>query len=55
VFANRVLRRIFELKRDEVMGGWTKLQNEELCELYNSSIIIVMIKPWRIRWAGPVA
>jgi hypothetical protein len=36
VFENRVLRRIFRLKRDEVMGGWRKLLNKELCDLYSS-------------------
>jgi hypothetical protein len=35
VFENRVLRRIFGPKRDEVMGGWRKLHNKELCDLYN--------------------
>jgi hypothetical protein len=34
VFKNRALRRIFRLMRDEVMGGWIKLHNEELCDLY---------------------
>jgi hypothetical protein len=37
VFENRVLRRIFGLKRDEVMGEWRKLRNEELCDLYFQS------------------
>jgi hypothetical protein len=36
VFGNRVLRRIFGPKRDEVMGEWRKLQNEELRDLYSS-------------------
>jgi hypothetical protein len=36
VFENRVLRRIFQLKRDEVMGGWSKLHNEELHDLYSA-------------------
>jgi hypothetical protein len=44
VFANRVLRRIFGPKRDEVMGGWTKLHNEELHDLYSSPSIIRIIK-----------
>jgi hypothetical protein len=35
VFENRVLKRIFLPKRDEVMGGWRKLQDEELCDLYS--------------------
>jgi hypothetical protein len=43
VFENRVLRRIFGLKRDEVIGGWRKLYNEELHNLYSSPSIIRMI------------
>jgi hypothetical protein len=42
VFENRVLRRIFGLKRDEVMGEWKKLHNEELHDLYSSPRIIRM-------------
>jgi hypothetical protein len=49
VFENRVLRRIFGLKRDEVTGGWRKLHNEELHNLYPSPSIIRMIKPRRRR------
>jgi hypothetical protein len=45
VFENRVLRRIFGPKRDEVIGGWRKLHNEELHNLYCSPSIIRMIKP----------
>jgi hypothetical protein len=45
VFENRVLRRIFEPKRDQVTGGWRKLHNEELHNLYSSPSIIRMIKP----------
>jgi GH43 family beta-xylosidase len=55
VFENRVLRRIFGPKRDEVTGGWRKLQNEELRNLYSSPGIIRMIKSRRMRWAGHVA
>jgi hypothetical protein len=55
VFENRVLRRIFGPKRDEVTGGWRKLHNEELHTLYSSSNIIRMIKSKRIKWAGHVA
>jgi hypothetical protein len=44
VFENRVLRRIFGLKRDEVTGGWRKLHNEELHNLYSSLSIIRVIK-----------
>jgi hypothetical protein len=46
VFENRVLRRIFGPKRDEVTGEWRKLHNEELRDLYSSPSIIRMIK-WR--------
>ena len=52
VFENRVLRRIFGLKRDEVTGEWRKLQNEELNDLYCSPNIVRVIKSRRIRWAG---
>jgi hypothetical protein len=55
VFENRVLRRIFGPKRDEVTGGWIKLCNEELHGLYTSPNIIRMIKPRRMRWVGHVA
>jgi hypothetical protein len=55
VFKNRVLRRIFRLKRDEVMGGWRKLQSEELHNLYSLPNIIEMIKSRRIRLACYVA
>jgi hypothetical protein len=55
VFENRVLRRIFGLKRDEVMGEWRKLHNKELCDLYSSPSIIRIIKLRRMRWPGHVA
>jgi hypothetical protein len=55
MFENRVLRRIFGPKRDGVMGGWRKLHNEELHNLYSSPSIIIIIKPRRIRWVGHVA
>jgi hypothetical protein len=55
VFENRVLRRIFGSKRDEVMGGWKKLHNEELRDLYSSPSMIRIIKSRRMRWAGHVA
>jgi hypothetical protein len=55
VFENRLLGRIFGLKRDEVTGGWRKLHNEELHNLYSSTSIIRMIKSRRMRWAGHVA
>jgi hypothetical protein len=54
VFENRVLRRIFGPKRDEVTGKWRKLHNEELRDLYSSSSIIRIIKSRRMRWAGHV-
>jgi hypothetical protein len=54
VFENRALR-LFGLKRDEVTGGWRKLHNEELHNLYSSPSIIRMIKSKRMRWAGHVA
>jgi hypothetical protein len=52
---NRVLRRIFGPKRDEVTGGWRKLHNEELHNLFSSPSIIRMIKSSMMRWAGHVA
>jgi hypothetical protein len=55
VFENRVLRRIFGPKRDEVTGGWRKLHNEELHNLYSSPSIIRMVKSRRMRCAGHVA
>jgi hypothetical protein len=55
VFENRVLRRIFGPKRDEVTGGWSELHNEELHNLYSSPSIIRMIKSRSIRRAGHVA
>jgi hypothetical protein len=55
VFENRVLRRIFGPKRDEVTGVWRKLHNEELHGLYFSPSIVRVIKARRMRWAGNVA
>jgi len=55
VFENRVLRRIFGPKRDEVTGEWRKLHNEELNDLYCSPNIVRLIKWRRMRWAGHVA
>jgi len=55
VFENRVLRRIFGPKRDEVTGEWRKLHNKELNDVYCSPIIVQVIKSRRIRWAGHVA
>jgi hypothetical protein len=54
VSENKVLRRIFGPNRDEVTGGWKKLHNEELHDLYSSPSIIRIIKSRRIRWAGHV-
>jgi hypothetical protein len=54
VFENRVLRKIFGSKRDGVKGGWRKLHNEELYNLYSSPSIIRIIKSRRMRWAGHV-
>jgi hypothetical protein len=48
---NRVLRRIFGHKRSEVIGGWRKLHNEELHNLYSSPSIIRMNKSRRVKWA----
>jgi hypothetical protein len=55
VFENRVLRRIFGPKRDEVTGEWRKLHNEELRELKSSPSIIRKMKSKRMGWAGHVA
>jgi hypothetical protein len=55
VFENRVLRRIFGPKRDEVTGEWRKLCNKELRDLYSSQSIIRIIKSRRMIWAGHVA
>jgi hypothetical protein len=55
VLENKVLRRIFGPKRDEVTGGRRKLHNEELRDLYSSPSIIRIMKARRMRWAGHVA
>jgi hypothetical protein len=55
VIENRVLRRIFGPKRDEVTGGWRKLHNEELHNMYYLPSIIGMVKSKRMRWAGHLA
>jgi hypothetical protein len=55
VLENRVLKRIFGPKRDEVTGEWRKLHNEELRDLYSLPSLIRIIKSRRMRWAGHVA
>jgi hypothetical protein len=55
VSENRVLRRIFGPKRDEVTREWRKLHNEEVNDLYSSPNIVRLIKSRRLRWAGHVA
>jgi hypothetical protein len=55
VFENRVLRRVFGPKRDEVTGEWRNLFNEELNDLYSSPNIVRVVKSRRMRWAGHVA
>jgi hypothetical protein len=55
VFENKVLRRIFGPKRDEMTGEWRKLLNEELRDLYSSPSIIRVIKWRRMRWTEHVA
>jgi hypothetical protein len=54
MFENRMLRRMFGAKREEVTGGWRKLHNEQLHNLYSSPNIRIM-KLKRMRWAGHVA
>jgi len=55
IFENRMLRRIFGPKRDEVTGEWRKLHNEDLNVLYFSRNIVRAIKSKRMRWVGHVA
>ena len=55
MFENRVLRRVFGPKRDEVTGEWRKLHNEELSDRYSLANIVRVVKSRRMRWAGHVA
>jgi hypothetical protein len=55
VSENRVVRRIFGPKREDVTGEWRILHNEEINDLYSSTNIIRMIKSRRMRWAGHVS
>ena len=55
VFENRVRRRIYGPKRDEVRGEWKTLHNEELTDLYSSHSLVRVIRSRRMRWAGHVA
>jgi hypothetical protein len=55
VFENRVLRRVFGPKWDEVTGEWRKLHNEELNDLYSLPNIVRVVQSTRMRWAGHVA
>jgi hypothetical protein len=52
VLENRVLRRIFGPKRDEIIGGWRLLHNEELCNFYYSPDIFTMIKTRHVARMG---
>jgi len=55
VFENRLFRRVFGPKRDEVTGEWRKLHNEELSDPYFFPNILWVVKSRRMRWAGHVA
>jgi len=55
LFENKVLRRIYGPRRDEVTGDWMRLHNEEINDLYSSPNIVRVIKSRRMRWAGHVA
>jgi hypothetical protein len=53
-FEGSLLRRVFGPKKDQMIRGWRKLNNEELHNSYSSPQIIRMIKSWRMRWTGHV-
>jgi hypothetical protein len=55
MFGNRVLRRVFGPMREEVIGEWRKLHNEELNDLYSLPNIVRVVKSRRMRWATHVA
>ena len=55
MFENRVLRKVYGPKRDEVTGEWRRLHNAELNDLYSLPNIVRVVKSRRIRWAGHVA
>ena len=55
MFENRVLRRVFGPKRDELTGEWRKLYNEELSDMYSVPNIVRVVKSRRMRWTGHVA
>jgi hypothetical protein len=55
VLEKRVLRGIFGPKRDDIVGGWRKLHDEGLLNLYSSPDIIRVFKSRRIRWSGHIA
>ena len=55
MFENRVLRRVFGPKRDEITGEWRKLHNEGLSDLYSLPNIVRVVKSRKMRWAGHVA
>jgi len=54
LFDNRVVRRIFGPRKDEVIGGYRRLHNEELCDLFSSLNILRASKSRRMRWTGYV-